>query len=92
MARSKTLTPPVESLKPDWLTIDEWLRVVKKLSLAPRQAWIVALLLDGVDYPAMARVMGISESTVRTYLDRIKSRNDLPDRTALMVKVFKASR
>lgn len=90
-SRSK-LAPDMETLRPAWLTPDEWQRVVQQLHLAPQQAWIMSLILRDVGYDGMTREMGITQSTIRTYIDRIKARNNADTRMELIIKAFEAAR
>lgn len=65
-----------------------WAAVAKELRLAPQQERIVALLLRGMRDKQIARELGLSVPTVRTYLGRIFLRLGVQDRVELILRVF----
>lgn len=71
---------------------DEWLSIVKHLAFAPRQEQTVRCLLDGLTDKQIAAKLGIAESTVRSYLQRLYAKHNVQDRTALVVYVFRQFR
>jgi DNA-binding CsgD family transcriptional regulator len=74
------------------LSRQEWDRVVASLELSPQQARIVGLIVDDMPDKQIARGMGLSVSTVRTYLTRIFQRTGTSDRVGLVLKVFACAR
>jgi DNA-binding CsgD family transcriptional regulator len=74
------------------LDSDEWQHVISTLRLAPQQAKIVELILRGKRNKQIAHILGISESTVRTYLGRMFARLDVSDRMELVLRVFAVCR
>lgn len=73
---------------PPIFTPDEWQRLVEHLSLAPRQQQTLLGLLEGKSDKQIAAKLGIAESTVRSYLQRLYARHSVQDRTGLVVFVF----
>jgi len=70
------------------VTEEEWISVRETLSLSPRQAQVVACLLQAKGDKQIARDIGISVPTVRTHLDRLFQKLDVEDRMELVVHVF----
>jgi DNA-binding CsgD family transcriptional regulator len=66
----------------------EWTVVVRTLRLSPQQARIVESLLQGNRDKQIARDVGVSVPTERTYLSRIFLRVGVQDRIELILKVF----
>ena len=66
----------------------EWTEIVNELSLSPRQAEVIKLLLAGRSDKQISLQLRISVPTVRTYLSRLFSRFKVQDRTELILHVF----
>ncbi len=66
----------------------EWREIIGALSLSPRQAQIVGLILQGHKDKEIGSALGISKSTVRTHLVETKSRLAVTDRIGLVYHVF----
>lgn len=62
--------------------------VVDTLRLAPQQARILDLILQGMRDKQIAAEMGLGVPTVRTYLHRIFVRANVQDRVELILRVF----
>ena len=71
---------------------DHWLAIVQAMQLSPQQAKIVELVLRGLCDKQIAAAMGISEPTIRTYLQRISARTQTRGRMALAMRVLAVSR
>lgn len=69
-----------------------WDQLVELLELAPQQARIVERILRGMGDKQIARDLGLSVSTVRTYLSRIFVRIHVRDRVQLILRVFAEAR
>lgn len=72
----------------DIFSESEWSELVRDLSLSPRQAQIIKLLLSGHSDKQIARELHIAVATVRTHLSRLFSRFDIEDRSELILYVF----
>lgn len=64
---------------------EEWARLKRRLSLPAQQAELVRHILCGRSDKQIAREMGISIATVRTYLGRLLSRFGLSSRVQLLL-------
>ena len=73
-------------------TESEWLDIVDKLSLSPRQGELIKCLFAGDSDKQISSDMGISIPTVRTHLSRLFMKFDLQDRTELVLYVFQQFR
>ena len=73
---------------PDLFSHDEWVMLARHLRLAPRQEQTLRGLLEGLSDKQIALKLGIAESTVRSYLQRLYMKCGVQDRTALVVYVF----
>jgi DNA-binding NarL/FixJ family response regulator len=71
---------------------EEWKHVVGAMEFSVQQARIVELILQGLADKQIAREMGLSKPTVRTYLARIFQRTGCSDRMELALKVFLCAR
>jgi DNA-binding NarL/FixJ family response regulator len=67
---------------------EEWREIVAALSLSPRQAQIVGLLIQGRKDKEIGAALSISKSTVRTHLIETKARLAAEDRIDLIYRVF----
>ena len=75
------------------LPLDEilWQEIATQLALSPQQARIVELILRGQRDKEIAETLGLSFSTVRTYLQRIFQRSNVTDRVGLVLHIFALS-
>jgi DNA-binding NarL/FixJ family response regulator len=73
---------------PPIFAVEEWREIVAALSLSPRQAQIVGLLIQGRKDKEIGAVLSISKSTVRTHLIETKARLDAEDRIGMIYRVF----
>ncbi len=69
---------------------EQWVDVVRDLSLSPRESQIVYHLLDDATEDAIAIKLGISVHTVHTYLGRLYAKLSVSSRAACLVRVFEA--
>ena len=67
---------------------EEWTLVKENLALSTRQADIVYHILHAKSDKDIARELGISVATVRTYLTRMFQKFGVKDRVGLLVHVF----
>ena len=74
------------------LTTQEYGAIAKSLSLPPRQADIVMLLLDGAGDKRIAKELGLTLSTVRTYMSRLFVKLKVQDRNELILAVLRMFR
>lgn len=70
------------------LSEQEWTALKEMLGLSPQQARIVRYLLQAKPDKQIAKEMGISVPTVRTYLCRLFHKLDVNDRVELVLRVF----
>ena len=70
----------------------EWSDLVVRLGFTRRQLQLVGLLIQGRTDYEMANELGISRNTVRAHFQRIFISQQVTDRTALIVAVFRAFR
>jgi DNA-binding NarL/FixJ family response regulator len=68
-----------------------WNKLADELALSPQQSRIVRLVLSGWPDKAIAKELGLSLATVRTYLARIFLRLGVADRVELILFVFRLS-
>lgn len=87
MARRKTAVPYDPSVPP-LFSREEWYEIVQRLSLSPRQAEVVGLIIQSHKDKEIASVLGISHATVRSHIDETKSRLVADDRVGLAYRVF----
>jgi len=73
---------------PPLFSNEEWREIVAALSLSPRQAQIVGLLIQGRKDKEIGAALAISKSTVRTHLIETKARMAAEDRMELAYRVF----
>jgi DNA-binding NarL/FixJ family response regulator len=73
---------------PPLFSNEEWREIVAALSLSPRQAQIVGLLIQGRKDKEIGAALAISKSTVRTHLIETKARMAAEDRVELAYRVF----
>lgn len=73
---------------PPLFSNEEWREIIDALSLSPRQAQIVGLLIQGRKDKEIGAALSISKSTVRTHLIETKARMAAEDRVGLAYRVF----
>lgn len=76
----------------DLLSEQEWTSVREKLGLSTQQAQMVKYLLQAKCDKEIARAMGISVPTVRTYMSRVFHKLDVDDRVKLVLHVVSCVR
>jgi DNA-binding NarL/FixJ family response regulator len=81
----------LDTFPPLPLDDDHWRAIVEAMQLSPQQAKIVELVLRGLCDKQIAAAMGISEPTIRTYLQRISARTQTRGRMALAMRVLAVS-
>ena len=92
MTRPTTIVADhLDTFPPLPLGNDHWLAIVRAMQLSPQQAKIVELVLRGLCDKQIATAMGISEPTIRTYLQRISARTQTRGRMALAMRVLAVS-
>jgi DNA-binding NarL/FixJ family response regulator len=84
-------SPPKEYFPPLPLDRNHWQAIFRAMQLSPRQAEVVEMLLRGMCDKQIAAAMGISEPTIRTYLDRIWARTRSHGRMELAMRVLAVS-
>lgn len=67
---------------------EEWREIVEALSLSPRQAQIIGLLIQGHKDKEISTALGISKSTVRTHLIETRQRLAADDRIGMAYRLF----
>ncbi len=72
----------------DLLSQAEWIFVQEELGLSSQQAQVVKCLLQAKGDKQIARELGISMATVRTYMSRLFQKLDVNDRVELVLHVF----
>jgi DNA-binding NarL/FixJ family response regulator len=85
---TKAITGPLETFPPLPLEAAHWRAIVQALQLSAQQARIVELVLRGMCDKQIAAAMGISEPTIRTYLQRISARTRTHGRMELALCVL----
>lgn len=83
------MRPPTHT---ELISQQEWTDLQRCLHLSERQAQIARLLVQGKADKQIAYELGVSISTVRTYMDRLFRRLDLHDRVELIVHMFRCVR
>jgi DNA-binding NarL/FixJ family response regulator len=92
MARpSKTAAAILSAAPPLPLDPEHWQKVVNAIGLSEQQARIVELILRDLCDKQIAAVMGISESTIDTYMQRIGKRTGTSGRMQLAMRVLAVS-
>ena len=86
-----TVANPLDTFPRLPLDDGHWQAIVQAMQLSPQQAKIVELVLRGLCDKQIAVVMGISEPTIRTYLQRISERTQTRGRMALAMRVLAVS-
>jgi DNA-binding NarL/FixJ family response regulator len=73
------------------LDVKLWHQVANSLHLSPQHTRLVELLLRGLCNKQIATSMGISESTLETYLNRIAAYTGARSRVAIVCLVLRVS-
>lgn len=81
----------VESLPPLPLEAAHWQAVCEAMGLSAQQAKVVELVLRSAGQKQIAAALGITEPTLKTYLDRIAARTGTRGRMQLALHVLKLS-
>lgn len=71
---------------------EEWQRIVSSLSLSPRQAEIVGLIMQSKKDKEIATNLGISKRTVRAHVTELFRRLVAIDRVGIACRIFEAFR
>ncbi len=79
-------------LHQELFTPEEWAALVARMSLPPRQSELAACLMCGFSDLQIARQMGITVPTVRTYMSRLFNRFEVQDRHELVLHIFREFR
>ena len=74
--------------RPSFLAAEEWRAIVASLTLSPRQAEVVGLVIQSKTDKEIASLLGIAKRTVRTHLEESKYRMNAIDRVGLACRVF----
>jgi DNA-binding NarL/FixJ family response regulator len=69
----------------------QWADVSCRLGLSPQQTRVVELVLDDKSTCQIARNLGVRETTIKTYLERIAARTHTRGRMQLAMHVWKMS-
>jgi len=80
-----------DSLPPLPLAAEHWSAVAAALNLSPQQTRIVELTLRGACHKQTATILGISEPTLKSYLQRIFVRTGTRSRMQLAMHVLAVS-
>ncbi len=68
-----------------------WQAIVQALGLSSRQAEVTELVLRGACDKEIARMLSITEPTLRTYRERIAARTSTKNRMELAMRVLAVS-
>ncbi len=66
----------------------EWAQVQRKLRITPRELQVLRCVFDEHTDASIARVLGISQSTVRAHLEKLFRKCNCRTRTGAVVSVF----
>ncbi len=92
MARSsKDAERSLDALPPLPLEADHWQAVCRAMQLSAQQVQVLELLLRGAGQKQIAAALGISQPTLKTYLDRIAARTGARGRMQLAMHVMAVS-
>jgi DNA-binding CsgD family transcriptional regulator len=80
MAASHPLPPPLDE--------SSWKHVVSTLALAPQEACILELIMQSRSDKHIVSELGLTRSTVRTYLKRSFTKAKVNDRMELVHRVY----
>jgi DNA-binding NarL/FixJ family response regulator len=86
-------TPPARDRDALAFPMDDatWRDVQARLALAPQQTRIVELVLYGKSDKDIAKELGLTVPTIRTYLRRSYDRLDACDKLTLVLRVFEVA-
>lgn len=76
--------------RPPIFTFEEWLSIVGFYGLSPKQAQVVGWAIQSKRNKEIARLLKISERTVRQHLDDSRRRMKAVDRMALSYRATEA--
>jgi DNA-binding NarL/FixJ family response regulator len=91
MARNASATPGTDDPVRFPLDSEVWQKVAEEMRLSPQQRRIVEMLLLGRKCKQIGPALGISGSTVETYLKRIYQRQGVADHTELLLHIMALS-
>jgi DNA-binding CsgD family transcriptional regulator len=91
MAHRPARNKHLESLAPLPFGTAHWRAIAEEMELSPQQAKIVEWILRGACRKQIAAVMGISEPTIKSYLDRVFARTGTRDCMQLAMHVLAVS-
>lgn len=80
-----------KDLPPLPLPMQLWTSIVSRLRLCQREEQVVELILRHQKQKEIARRLGITPSTVQSYLQRIYLRLRVADEEALVLRIFAES-
>ncbi len=75
---------------PEFLTESDWEAIVVILRLSEREGEIIANAMNGASETAIARILGISQHTVHTHLERLHRKLHVTSRPQLIARIFAA--
>ena len=75
---------------PEFLTESDWGAIVDILRLSEREGAIISNAMDGASETAIARILGISQHTVHTHLERLHRKLHVTTRPQLIARIFAA--
>jgi DNA-binding NarL/FixJ family response regulator len=78
--------------RPPMFSAAEWQRIVSSLSLSPRQAQIVGLIMQSKKDKEIAASLGITKRTVRAHVTELFRRLATIDRVGIACCIFEAFR
>ena len=73
---------------PEFLTELEWEAIVVVLRLSEREGEIISNAMNGASATAIARILGISQHTVHTHLERLHRKLNVTSRPLLIARIF----
>ena len=73
------------------IAADLWLAVAREMELSPQHAHVVELVLRGLSDKQITEAMGIHQSTLRTYFERISARSGANGRVGILRMVLALS-
>jgi DNA-binding CsgD family transcriptional regulator len=73
---------------PEFLTESDWGAIVGILRLSEREGAIISSAMDGASETAIARILGISQHTVHTHLERLHRKLHVTTRPQLIARIF----
>lgn len=83
---------PLPRLGHGLFTTGEWRFLATRLTLSDREMEVVKAVFDDLSNSGMAKHLGISIHTARTYLWRVYHKLSVRSRSALIIRVFWESR